>query len=527
MLDLIKDYMRLSCISRTESQSAVYEFDCIIPDILPDMAKILAIDAAAGTETISKGSSSATVNFRIDYKILYMPDVGKMSEELPETPEIKSFSAFSEHTAVLDTDIIGENTIVRAACCVENIESDYINSRKISIKTAVRIEPSIINTNEEGICTGIAGLEDVQTQKNSITLSTIAESSADTIAIDEDIELSSGKAAYKELLRTDAILADATYSVAGDKLQIRGNLEICTLYISDDRTQSVQIIENEVPFAHSIEVETIGDDILWKADFLLKSYKAEICQDSDGENRILHVEAEICVTADAYTAQTFELLNDAYSLTQKFTLEKTEITGMLVTDDISGQFVLRDSASKSEEQPEISQVVNVTAMVGQVKAEVEDGRVNAEGEIICNVLYMSNDSEQPASSFLTRLPFSQSFDSRQAKAGMSACMSFDINHVSFNIMSPSEIELRISVSAKGTVIKYCTFTVINNVTQPDDPFICDEEEKPSILLYVVQPGDTLWKIAKRYNAPVELLKEVNQLKNPDLILPGQKLLIPR
>ena len=121
MLDLIKDYMRLSCISRTESQSAVYEFDCIIPDILPDMAKILAIDAAAGIETISKGSSSATVNFRIDYKILYMPDVGKISEELPETPEIKSFTAFSEHTAVLDTDFIGENTMIRATCCVENI----------------------------------------------------------------------------------------------------------------------------------------------------------------------------------------------------------------------------------------------------------------------------------------------------------------------------------------------------------------------------------------------------------------------
>ena len=527
MLDLIKDYMRLSCISRTESQSAVYEFDCIIPDILPDMAKILAIDAAAGIETISKGSSSATVNFRIDYKILYMPDVGKISEELPETPEIKSFTAFSEHTAVLDTDFIGENTMIRATCCVENIESDYINSRKISIKTAVRMDPVIINTNEEGICTGIAGLEDVQAQKSNITLSTIAESAADTIVIDEDIELSSGKAAYKELLRTDAILSDTTCSVTGDKLQIRGNLEICTLYVSDDRTQSVQIIENEVPFTHSIEVETIGDDILWKTDFVLKKYKVEICQDSDGENRILHVEAEISVTADAYTAQTFELLSDAYSLTQKFTLEKAEITGMLVMDDISGQFVLRDAASKSEEQPEISQVVNVTAMVGRVKIEVEDGRINTEGEIICNILYMSNDNDQPAASFLTRLPFTQSFDSRQAKVGMDACISFDVNHVSFNIMSPSEIELRISISARGTVVKYCKFNVISNVTQPDDPYICENDEKPSILLYVVQPGDTFWKIAKRYNAPVELLKEVNQLKNPDLILPGQKLLIPR
>lgn len=125
MLDLIKDYMRLSCISKTESQSAVCEFDCIIPDILPDMAKILAIDAAAGTEAINKGSGSLTVNFRIQYKILYMPDVGNMTEELPEAPEIKSFSAFSEHTVVFDVDAMGEGAIVRAACCVENIESEY------------------------------------------------------------------------------------------------------------------------------------------------------------------------------------------------------------------------------------------------------------------------------------------------------------------------------------------------------------------------------------------------------------------
>ena len=527
MLDLIKDYMRLSCISKMETQKAVYEFDCIIPDVLPDMAKILAIDAAAVTENINKGSSSATVNFKINYKILYMPDVGKMSEDLPETPEIKSFSASSEHTTVLDTDLLNENTVIRCSCCVENIESDYINSRKISIKTSVRIEPLMIDTNEAGISTGIAGLEDVQTLRDSMTLSNVVESISDSIPVDEDIELSSGKAAYKELLRTDAILSDVTYSVTGDKLQIRGNLETCTLYISDDRTQSVQIIENEIPFTHSIEVETIGEEILWKANFTLKNFKADICQDSDGENRILHIEAEICVCADAYTSQTFELLTDAYSLTQKFILDKAEISGMLVIDEINGQFVLRDAASKNENQPDIAQVVNVTAMVGEVRTVVEDGRVTADGEIVCNILYLTNDTEQPAASFMAHLPFSQSFDSRQAKADMDVCIDFEVNHVSFNIMSPSEIELRISVSAKGTVVKYVKFSVINNVTQPDDPYQECDEDKPSILLYVVQPGDSLWKIAKRYSAPVELLKDVNQLKNPDLILPGQKLLIPR
>ena len=94
-------------------------------------------------------------------------------------------------------------------------------------------------------------------------------------------------------------------------------------------------------------------------------------------------------------------------------------------------------------------------------------------------------------------------------------------------MSPSETELRISVAIKGTAIKQIKFDTISEITQPDSPYLEELSDRPAILLYVVQQGDSLWKIAKRYNAPLELLKEVNQLKNPDLLYPGQKLLIPR
>ena len=54
----------------------------------------------------------------------------------------------------------------------------------------------------------------------------------------------------------------------------------------------------------------------------------------------------------------------------------------------------------------------------------------------------------------------------------------------------------------------------------------DFTNRPSILLYVVQPGDTLWKVAKRYSAPLNILQNVNNLTNPDVLRPGQKLLIP-
>ncbi len=45
--------------------------------------------------------------------------------------------------------------------------------------------------------------------------------------------------------------------------------------------------------------------------------------------------------------------------------------------------------------------------------------------------------------------------------------------------------------------------------------------------YTVQPGDSIWKIAVKYETGIsEILAQNPQIKNPDLIYPGQKLTIP-
>lgn len=44
--------------------------------------------------------------------------------------------------------------------------------------------------------------------------------------------------------------------------------------------------------------------------------------------------------------------------------------------------------------------------------------------------------------------------------------------------------------------------------------------------YVVVKGDTLWGIGRRHKVSWERLAQYNKLKNPDLIVPGQKIRIP-
>lgn len=50
-----------------------------------------------------------------------------------------------------------------------------------------------------------------------------------------------------------------------------------------------------------------------------------------------------------------------------------------------------------------------------------------------------------------------------------------------------------------------------------------EEPKPDVEYYIVKKGDTLSKIAKKFNTTVAWLAEVNHIENPNLIYVGQKL----
>lgn len=49
---------------------------------------------------------------------------------------------------------------------------------------------------------------------------------------------------------------------------------------------------------------------------------------------------------------------------------------------------------------------------------------------------------------------------------------------------------------------------------------------PVIEAYIVKAGDVLWKIAEKFGLTWGKLAEYNKLKNPHLIFPGQKILVP-
>lgn len=517
MLELIKDYIKMTKVIAVPKSRSVFEHDCIVPDALPDMQKVLVADGVATVDRVSVQKDAVTVDFDIHYKVLYLSDSADAA--------IKSINTVAKHSVTLDAPGVDQSTMCSVDCAIEHTDHTFINSRKLAFRSVVKIDPHLTASIEKGITTGLDGLSDIQIQKNTFKLSSLAESQTTQLTVSENLELPSGKVAFLELLRVDPRISDIIVAINEDKLQVKGNLNVCALYVADDTNQNTQIFDNQIPFTQNIQISANDENVSWDVNTKLKSFMADLQDDSDGDKRILAVNAIITFSAGGYETKECDIMTDAYSLTKDFNLETENIAASLKVGDFSTQFVLKEVIAKPEDAPVISEIISVTGQVGQADTSEEAGNITIEGFIITNVLYMSEDPASPIGSFTQQIPFSQTFEQKYDVENPDITANLDVSHASFSILSPQEIELRIAVAVKTDVTCINNIATITNAVMPDESDK-DLSQRPSILLYIVQPGDTLWKIAKRYSAPIAILQNVNELKNTDGIRAGQKLLIP-
>ena len=93
----------------------------------------------------------------------------------------------------------------------------------------------------------------------------------------------------------------------------------------------------------------------------------------------------------------------------------------------------------------------------------------------------------------------------------------------FVVMSDNTIDIKIDLNFKLNVIKEGEISLIESINETE----VKNRESFSIVIYYTKVGDTLWKIAKRFGSTVDEIVKVNSIENPDVIMPGEQLFIPR
>ena len=100
-----------------------------------------------------------------------------------------------------------------------------------------------------------------------------------------------------------------------------------------------------------------------------------------------------------------------------------------------------------------------------------------------------------------------------------------ISNQRFDVKSGGDVECNIDMEFSIEVSQNTNITIIDNIEVQENRDI--NMEYDSLILYIIQPGDTLWEIAKKFRSTIDEISRMNGIENPDLIYAGNKLYIPK
>ena len=513
-LELLKEAIRVNNLLGEDTIQTIVENDIIVPDTKPDIARVLLLDGDAFITGCDAGTDRVLVSGSVLCKILYISD--------DEAKSVKSITSSIPFSYNVDMPSARSGMRCRAKGNVEHMEYNLLNGRKINIKGIINIDCRVFEEIDREYSSGVSGEDGVQMLKDKFTVGSFLGSNKVNYVIAEEMEIPSSKPAIVEMLRSDVKLSGKEFKVSEGKVIVKGDIIIASLYIGDDETRSMQYMEHELPFTQFIDLDEVSEDSIVSVDYELADYKVDAAEDSDGEMRCISAEASINFYVDGSTRKDIELLSDAYCPKEKVVLDKQTLSMDEMFAENKSQITIKDILNLEDCKPEVAEIFNVMSKHNVSDCKIEDGKVWIEGSVQNIILYLANNEEQPVFCFKKEIPFKHQVDIKGICDSMKCYNNLDIEHCNYSMVSSDQVEIRTVIGVDCRVYTKSSLPVITKISEGTM-----EEKKfmPSIIIYFAQPGDTLWKIAKKYNTTVDDILKMNNIQDKDVIMPGQQIVI--
>lgn len=493
------------------------ESDAIVPDVKPDIARILQISGDAIINQQNVQQDKVYIQGVVKLNILYIPD----SEMLKGVRSMTTVQDFSRVVSIVGAT---PEMKLSSEAEIENISYSLINSRKINIRTRIGVSIKLCEQVELDIPVGISCDTPVRFRKSKIKLMPYSEDIEREIVLRQQLEVPSGKEDMAEILKLCARPQNMKISIENGQARVLGDMDISTLYCAMDESKPVMFMQHCIPIDEALE-GNFNDELADVAgEFKVSEVYGEIRPDSDGDSRVLGVEAVLKVVLHSGAVLDAEIIDDAYFLKGDTELARKTYKTERLTDSLSSENTAKVSAEIPDYLPEISQICDTSFCVNVNNISVEDGKTTVYGAYVIRMIYLSENSDTPISGYEHTSEFEHTFDTPNADCSCACDARAEPDYVGYTISSARNVEFRLKSNISLKLFKTGEMDLIDDIKLVEESG--EKEKCPSIIIYFVQKGDTLWNIAKRYKTTVDRIMSDNSLTDENLNM-GKQLRIIR
>lgn len=481
------------------------EEDFIVPDIKPDILNTIRTN---GTVCIYKKEvmdGKVRIEGSINVYIMYLAD--------DETSSIRSLNTTLSFSQTIDFERVKEGMLLEDKIVLKSLEAKVINGRKVNVRAMLDLDLKIVSNEELEFIKEIDDIKDAQTLDKSITLNSLLGSgftkvyAKDTIVIDSLDNLA-------EIMKVDFTIINKETKISYNKVLVKADACVKMVYLTEDNR--ICTTSNLIPVMGFIDMPDVTDENICDVQYEIKNL---LVKPNNIEEHSIYVEAELEINARVYQSKQLNIIEDLYSPSVNLVYKQKQIQA------VAQKEMVRDTCSIREKQfiSEIGnrKIYDVDINPRVINQTILKDRILYEGELELNFLFEAEGSSRVGTKNMT-LPFTFNMDCMGAIPTSKIETNIEITLQDFTIMPDESIDIKIDLEFLVNLSNSQNMQVIEEVNVDETR----QNERYSLIIYFVKPGDTLWKIAKKFRSTISNIAKINGIEDENKINVGQQLFIP-
>lgn len=480
------------------------EQDFIVPDIKPDVKKILKIAATPVLNQVDWGQGRLTLSGELFVYICYLPEEGSTARGL----ELRL--PFSD---VIDCPqeppCFPEIRLLRANC-------NLLNGRKLHLRVTLEVSATLAETRRAETCFP-TDESDLRVRSKNITLCETIPVSERLVEFSEHLELPAHSAPIRELLSVCPNVIIQEYRPLPGRIAVSGVLSVETLYLPDSDPCRIARMEHELPFTEILEGEGINEDSSCFLKVLPCRFESGLYEDSDGDAHLVSIRYAFRLSADVVNLRTITVATDAFCISCPTEVQSVSLPVLCGCQTLHHTQALREPLSTRG----VMEVCSVEVTPRMIHSTFADQTLTHTGELRVSALVLTDADGAPECINAT-IPFNIPQEVNTDCNPDAIHTQVHCDHLSYLLTEDGGIEIRPTLHIVTRLTCSCEVTILSDILQKDPA----PQDTCQMVVYFTREEDCMWEIAKRYQRCPAQIAALNQLEENSCIPPHTALLIP-
>lgn len=514
MLELTKKNIHMDCIKAKAGNQIAIEDDVNIPDLRPDIDKVIFQSGVIRLEEVKPGNDQVALKGSLAVHILYQSE-----EEEEPFSKIETELPFDE---LFHMDGVSASDSICVKYELEDLSVGIINSRKISVRVLVTLELLARAIYDEAAAVDVETSLATEYRKKPLNVLETTVCKKDIFRFRHEETIPTQFPNVLEILYASVVPVNLECIPEEGKMMVRGNMRLFFLYTPDGDEESSRYFETTVPLQEEIVCSGLDAQMIPSVGIMMSDVNYEVKSDYDGEDRIIAIEAAFDLDMKAYEEKTYDILADMYCVTKDIQTECKDAMFLQLLQNKQARTRVKERIEL--EEADCTNLIHHEETVNLEDVEIEEGKLNLSGNMQIRCLYAS-DPEMKEFHYVERdIPFDYTLDNVDLTGKeLHHEIFMQVAQADITMLDPKTIECNATINMNLLLLEEKKETIIVGAEVSD--FMPDQMQNlPGMVIYIVKSGDSLWKIGKEYFIPVEEIKRLNELTT-DEIHPGDRLLL--